>query len=66
MPRTRAPITHYMKSIVAFVAPLLTNLAVQLQTLRDGGAVDWASFGYDVAIYFVIALVVWATPNADA
>lgn len=61
--KTRAPITHYAKAIVAFFAPTLTNLGVLLQQLQAGQPVDWKGFGYDVAIYLLTAMIVWAVPN---
>lgn len=53
----------YLKSIVAFFAPLLTDLAATLQT---AGPIDWVALGRRACIYFIGALVVWAVPNTPA
>jgi hypothetical protein len=53
-------LSHYAKAIVAFVAPVLTDLAASLQT----GPVNWRVFARHACVYMLGALVVWATPNA--
>ena len=49
----------YLKAIVAFFAPVLTYIAGQLAT---GGTVN----PFLALSYVITALLVWATPNAEA
>lgn len=53
-------LSQYAKAVVAFVAPVLTDLAATLQ----GGSVDWQALARRACIYLIGAIVVWATPNA--
>lgn len=49
----------YAKALVAFFAPLLTDIAATIQN----GPIDWASVARRACVYFIGALVVWAVPN---
>lgn len=51
-------LTPYLKAIVAFLAPALTQLAVDL-----GGGVSASELARNLVVAILTALVVWATPN---
>lgn len=61
MSRKRAPVSHYAKAIVAFLAPALTQLAVDL-----GKGITPTELAKNLTVAILTALVVWAVPNQPA
>jgi hypothetical protein len=51
--------TKYLKAVVAFLAPTITQLTVQLQQPKP----DWHAMGVTAIVGVFTALVVWAVPN---
>lgn len=60
--KARAPIGHYAKAIVAFFAPALTQLAVDIST----AGVTVREIVVNALVSTITALTVWALPNAPA